>query len=104
MRSLGRSAGRFGIKRRAWASGKKEKAREKKRTTTKNRPPPPRKFALETNVIWDTKGMCCVRYGPRSGTVSSRKRRKQTPSHRVPVWFLRRKGEKDAACVEVETP
>ena len=29
------------------------------------------------------------RDGPSSGTVSSRNRRKQTPSHRVPVWFLR---------------
>ena len=87
MRSLGRSGGRLGIKRRAWASGKKYKEKSRKKRTKE--PPAAaqkKKVALETNVIWNSSNLL-FRNGPRSGTVSRRNRRKQTPSHRVPIFW-----------------
>jgi hypothetical protein len=65
---------------------RKESQKKKKKNNNKE-PPAAKKFALETNVIWDRKE-CVVKDGPKSGTVSSRNRRKQTPSHRVPIWCL----------------
>jgi hypothetical protein len=64
MRSLGRSAGRFGIKRRAWASGKKEQAKKKKEQHSNNKEPPAttqkicvrneRHLGHERNVLLET--------------------------------------------------
>lgn len=78
-------------------SPKKKKKEQQQRTARRQ------KFALETNVIWDRKE-CVVKDGPKSGTVSSRKRRKQIPSHRVPVWCLSEKAIMAGSVREVETP